>query len=167
MDIRVRTDFRPATEGYKQVRRNANRALKDGVVAAGEKAVLPTAKRYAPKRTGKLAASLVVRKGTGNRAYLTSGARLREARIAGLHEFGGTINKRIEPRRKWSKGTKRTRRSALLINGRFVSQVTKPRHYRAQLYMTRARDARRDEFADALVPSILATFREAGFEVSR
>ena len=165
MDIRVRTDLAPATEGFKAVRRDANRAMRSGMVQAANRAVLPYAKQIAPHKRGRLAASLIARRAGGGVILTTSlGGKL--GRMAGLLEYGGTVRKEIRPRRKRARSS-RARPAALAFGGRFAANVKTPRHYRARRFLTRAAEARRDEFGQELVPSILATFREAGFEVSR
>ena len=163
MDIRVRTDLAPATEGFKAVRRDANRAMRSGMVQAANRAVLPYARQIAPRRRGTLAASLIARRAGGG-VVLTTSLRGMLGRVAGLLEFGGTVRKEIRPRRKRAR-TDHSRHAALAFGGRFAANVKTPRHYRARRFLTRAAEARRDEFGQELVPSILATFREAGFEV--
>lgn len=164
MDVRVRVDDAAAREALKEVRRDANRAMRDGLVDAAETTVLPKARAFAPRKTGKLAASLVVRR-SGSRVYLTTGLNGKEARRVGLLEFGGTVRSEIRPKRKRSRRG-RGRPAALAFGGRFVSRVTTPRRYRGRHFMTRGVEAGLPGFTRQAAKSVLVAFRNAGFDTS-
>lgn len=164
MDVRVKVDTGLADAALREVRRDANRAMRDGIVQAAEMTVLPRARAFAPRRTGRLAASLVVRR-SGSRAYLTTSLAGKAARRAGLLEFGGTVRTPIVPKRKRARGNRR-RPAALHFGGRFAARVTTPRRYRGRRYMTRGVEAGLPAFTDQMARSVLVSFRRAGFDTS-
>lgn len=144
---------------FKRVRRDIGKDLRSAVVEAGEEVALPHAKMGAGnlKVAGRgVAGTLVVRKGTGNTAYLTSSMRGKFARAVGLQEFGGTVHTHLLPRRVrlgLSSGPE-----ALTVNGHPVANVTTPRHYRGRQFMGRAVGGRQDQIAEAIMRHVLRTF---------
>lgn len=163
MDVEVRVDADATVEALKRARGQANDALKRGMVAAAEREVVPAARRRAPRRSGRLAASIVARPARGT-VMLTTSLRGKQARAAGLLEFGGTVRKSIRPRRKWSKRGGRSHRAAVVVNGQPVAAVHTPRRYKARHYLTTARDERIGQWGEALRPAILKAFSDAGID---
>lgn len=162
MDFEVRVDAAATEEAFKRVRGQANDALKKGMVTAAQREVVPTARRLAPRRSGRLAGSITARPSRGT-VMLTTTLRGKQARVAGLLEFGGTVRKPVRPRRKWSKKN-RSHPAAVIVNGQPVAAVTAPRHYRARHFLATARDERIGQWGEAVRPAILKAFADAGFD---
>jgi hypothetical protein len=136
---------------FKKARRDIGIDLRDAVAKAGEEEVLPVARTHAGtlKVAGRsVAGTLVVRKGRGNTAYITSTMRGKLGRAVGLQEFGGTVKTVLLPKRK----------RALVVNGHPVARVDTPRHYKGRHFMTNAVDERRDSIAGAIMRELLRTF---------
>jgi len=154
LDVKVVVDAERTTDAFKRARRDIRKRTKAGVKRAGERATLPTARARAVGHAGAAGAGLVV-KARSNTAYLTArSAKL--GRIIGLHEFGGVVKAPIRP--KAARRRKRPGRTAVLVNGQPVAQVTTPRVYRARGFL---RDAVRDtlpQFERILITEVLKAF---------
>jgi hypothetical protein len=135
------------SEAFKESRRQIGRDVREGVQAAAERAVLPEARRRFG--SGKVASTLVVRKGTRQSAYITSTLRGKKGRFVGLLEFGGVVTTLIRPKR----------RQALVINGNPVAEVSTPRRYKARLWITSAVRSRFSAFEKALMQDVERALR--------
>jgi hypothetical protein len=157
--VRIQVRTAAAVEDFRQVRRELDPLIKEGLRVAGERIVLPGAK--------VLAGNLKVTDGGGNQTLtastLTVKARARDAiltstltgplnRAVGLQEFGGDVSTPIYPVVK----------DALVVNGQPVASVTTTRHYEGHGFLTGAVDAELDAFADALLEHEMRAFD--GFE---
>lgn len=136
---------------FKKARRETGLQLRQAIVDAATEEVLPLARTNASnlKVAGRgVAGTLVVRKGAGNTAYMTSTMRGKFGRAFGLQEFGGTVKTRLVPKKK----------RALVVNGQPVASVDTPRHYKGKKFMLRAVDSRRDRIAEATLRHIMRVF---------
>jgi hypothetical protein len=143
---------------FKDVRNRAARNLREIQQHAAEEEVLPRAKRKASglKVAGQSAPGrFVITKGLRNSVVLTTSLRGVRARAVGLIEFGGTVHTPILPKKK----------KALAFGGRFAAKVTTVRHYRARLYMTKARDEGLRAFGENVRDRLVGEFAAEGFEV--
>lgn len=161
--IRVvaRVDAERASEDFKIARRDLDRRLKDGLQQAGEKVVLPDAKRRArnlavtsPSGVKTTTAGSLIVKPRARDAVLTTNMRGKLARAVGLQEFGGTVHTPIRPKKK----------KALVVNGQPVSVVDTPRVYKARHFLTGAVEAKRDQIGQAILDESMKAFD--GFETS-
>lgn len=152
----VRIDAQPATDEFRRARRELNQTLREGLRRAGERVVLPAAKRRAGglKIAGTPIASTLVVKARSSEAVLTTNMRGKLARAVGLMEFGGTVKTIIEPRKA----------QALTVGDGVVANVTTPRVYHGRRFMLGAVDAAADQIDDILLEETLKAFD--GFEVT-
>lgn len=150
-----------AVEDLRLARKEIDPFIREGLKAAGERIVLPSAKI--------LAGNLAVTDKDGNKTTIASTlevkARARDAvlvsslkgklnRAVGLLEFGGDVMTDIYPKVK----------EALVVNGQPVASVTTPRHYEGHGFLTGAVDSNIDAFADELLAHEMRAFD--GFEKS-
>lgn len=146
-NVNVKIDAEKATEEFKRARSELRQATKRGILHAGERIVLPTARRLAPVATGRLRDSLIV-KATTSSGYLTTNLRGKQARYVGLQEFGGTVKTPITPRKA----------KALKIGDRYVSKVGSPRHYHGKHFLTRAVEEKQSAIGRAMLDDIMKAF---------
>lgn len=130
-----------ALEQLRGAQRDLNRAVKAGLIAGAERSAVPSVRRTAPRRSGRMAGSIIA-KATSRNAYLTSNLRGKERARVGLLNFGGTVRGHIRPRGR--------RRALKLANGVFRAVITTPRHYRAQNFYDRGVQAVSNQIADDL-----------------
>lgn len=98
--VKVAIDAKKGSDEMRAARRQFNRQLKEALKTAGEKVVLPVAKRRAAglKVEGTPIASTLVVRARSNHAVLQTTLRGRKNRAAGLLEFGGTVSSPIRPK---------------------------------------------------------------------
>lgn len=154
MRLNVSIDAAKTTEAFKEARRGVNRATKAGVRLAGEKIVLPEARRRVPVKTGRLRESLIVRT-SGTSGYLTTSLRGKQSRFVGLLEFGGTVRKPIRPRMK----------QALMTPWGPRAVIKKPRTYQARHFLQKSAEAKRQEFGERVLDEVLDVYRAEGFDI--
>lgn len=150
VQVGVTIDARKGTAEFKEARREFNARLKDALKEAGERAVLPDARRLAPSFVSP---TLYVR-ARSSVAIITTRLRGKLARVAGLLHWGGTVRSAITP------GTKR----ALFWPGAQhpVAVVTGPRTYRPKLYLSRAVEQNRSRINRIVLEEMTKAFD--GFE---
>jgi hypothetical protein len=172
--IEATVDADQATDAFKHARRDIYRRTKSGIKHAGERTILPKARRGVTRRTPVVASQLIV-KTTTTDGYLTART-VKQGRKIGLLNFGGTVDAPIVPKAAQKKiaatGTRggaykgeiggrkfnfRGKR-AIAFGGIVVSQVNKARRYRGSHFLEKARDEGLEEFGQALLPSILMAF---------
>ena len=139
-------DADEATDAFKRARRDIYRRTKHGLKAAGEKSILPRARRAVTSET-PVAASQIIVKTTSRDGYITART-VKEGRKVGLLNFGGVVKAPIEPKDK----------KAIAFAGVVVSQVNRARRYHGEHFLDRARDEGLDEFGAALLPEIMLAF---------
>jgi hypothetical protein len=144
--ITATVDADQATDAFKHARRDIYRRAKSGIKHAGERTILPKARRGMTANTPVVASQLVV-KTTASDGYLTA-SRAKEGRKIGLLNFGGQVREPILPKDK----------KALSFGGIVVSQVNRARRYRGSHFLEKARDEGLQEFGQALLPEILLAF---------
>ncbi len=143
ISVRLRGDDE-ARRRTKALRREIGRDVKEVLVDAVDRRVVPRARRNAPS----IVAHTIVARATTSSAYVTSSARGMKRRIFGLLEHGGTVRGAIRPKR----GARALR---FVVGGRtvFVRHVRTPRKYREKRFVRDAierergavmRDLRRD-----------------------
>lgn len=144
-------DARKGTEEFRDARRSFNRRLRVALVRAGERAVLPAARAFAPSF---VAPTLYVRARGSNMAIITTRLRGKMARVAGLLHWGGVVSAPIRPKRAkalaWPGGSSP------------VAEVTAPRRYAPKLYLSRAVEQRRSAINRIVEEEIMRAFE--GFE---
>lgn len=111
-----------------ETRKVLDQDVRAGLLEVAEEVALPVARRLAPSRSGELQRSLTA-KGSAKGAYLTTSLRGTRGRRVGLLEYGGTVKRAIEPRK---------RRALRLASGDFVARVDTPRVYPAQRFLQRS-----------------------------
>jgi len=151
MRLDVKVNAAPATDEFKAARRDANRRLAAGLKVAGERVALPAARRNAPRRSGELASSLVV-KASSNHATLTTNLRGKKGRRVGLLNYGGTVKAPILPRKK----------KALYFGGHFYASVTAPRVIKGTHFLNRAIDDNRAMIDQAIEAEVMKSFQGFG-----
>lgn len=129
-------------------RRDLNRAVKAGLIRGAERGAVPSVRRFAPRRTGRLADSIVAKATTRN-VYLTTNLRGTERARVGLLNYGGTVRAPIRPRR---------RRALKLADGVFRAVVTAPRVYRGRQFMDRGVQAVSERIAADLTYEVAEAF---------
>lgn len=145
--IEATVDADQATDAFKRARRDIYRRTKRGIKAAGERTILPKARRGMAGKAPVAASQLVV-KALASDGYLTVASK-REGRKVGLLNFGGQVREPIVPKDK----------KALAFGGIVVSQVNRTRRYRGSHFLEKARDEGLQEFGQALLPEILLAFQ--------
>jgi hypothetical protein len=95
MIVRARLDSFQTREELKAGRRLLRDRVKEGLKEAGQRAVLPEAKRAAPA----VISHALTTKATTRGAYLTTLGRRKDDDITGLLNFGGQPKDVIRPRR--------------------------------------------------------------------
>ena len=142
--IEATVDADQATDAFKRARRDIYKRAKSGIKRAGERTILPRARRGMAGKAPVVSSQLVVKT---TARYLTAKS-VKEGRKLGLLNFGGTVREPILP----------THKRALAFNGIVVSQVNTVRRYRGAHFLEEARDAGLEEFGEVLLPSILMAF---------
>jgi hypothetical protein len=145
-------DLERTSETFKQARRDIGRDLRTQVVETADNVVLPTAKTRATNLKVKgrgVAASLVVRKGPGNAAYLTTSMRGINGRVIGLQEFGGTVRTRILPKKPGG---------AIRTPWGPRASISGPRHYKGRHFLTGAVKTKYPEFERRLLKDLMQAF---------
>lgn len=144
--ISVRIDADRATDEFRQARREFNTRLRAALVKAGERAVLPSARRLAPRF---ISSSLYVR-ARSSTAIITTRLRGKLGRVAGLLHWGGTIRTPIGPKGKqalWWPGADHP-----------VAVVRAPRRIRGRYYLTRAVEQNRPRIDRIVLEEMLRAF---------
>jgi HK97 gp10 family phage protein len=147
--FRVEINDGPLRAAMQATRRELNQEVKGALLRAAEDVTLPVAKQLAPVSSGALRASLIARATTRTVYLTTSLTKSSGARRVGLLEFGGTRRDVIVPRQ----------RRALAFDGVFAARIATPRTYRAQQFMTRARDMTRGEVAERISNDVAAAIQ--------
>lgn len=148
MRVSVRVDAHRASDEFKQARKEINGRLKAAMKQAGERVVLPEAKRRSGglKVAGISTASLLVVVPRRASAYIT--ARGKRGRAVGLQEFGGTVRSPVLPKKK----------KAVLVNGQPIAAMTTPRVYTGRHFLTGAVQAKLPETERVILEEILDAF---------
>lgn len=146
LQVGVTINASKGTEEFREARRDLRRRTRAGLIRAGERAALPTARALAPSF---IAPTLVVR-ARASYAMLTTRLRGKLARIAGLLHWGGTIRKPIYP----------SKAKALFWPGAEhpVAEVTGPRVITPKLYLSRAVEQNRSRIARIVQEEIMLAF---------
>lgn len=144
--IEATIDADQASDAFKRARRDVYRRTKSGIKHAGERTILPKARRGMTGKTPVVASQLIV-KALASDGYLTVRT-TKEGRKVGLLNFGGEVKAPIVP----------TDKKAIAFGGIVVSQVNKARRYRGAHFLEKARDEGLDDFGQALLGDILLAF---------
>jgi hypothetical protein len=154
IQVGFKIDAERGTDAFKRARRDFNKRMQGALERAGERAVLPDARRNAPSF---VAPSLYVRV-RGSTAFVTTRLRGKLARAAGLLHWGGTIRKHLFPRKA----------RALFWPGAShpVAAVRGPRTIAPKLYLSRAVEGNRPKVDRVVLEEMLDAFKDAGLEVS-
>lgn len=156
--VGVKIDAERATAEFREARREFNARLKDALRIAGEKVVLPVAKRRAAglRVEGTPIASTLVVRSRSRYAILQSTLRGKKNRAAGLLEFGGTVRTPIRPRNA----------GAIFWPGAAhpVAVVEGSRTVKGRLYLVGAVQQSESRIDDAIRDEMLKAFD--GFQVS-
>ena len=154
--IEATVDADQATDAFKRARRDIYKRTRSGMKHAGERTILPKARRGMTGKTPVVASQLVV-KTTAQDAFLTARS-VKEGRKVGLLNYGGELDDPSVPKRARSKAKSPRGPKALAFGGIVVSQVSKARRFRGSHFLEKARDEGLDEFGQALLPEILLAF---------
>jgi hypothetical protein len=156
-EVKVKIDADRASAEFREARREFNARLKDALRIAGERVVLPVAKRRAAGLNveGTPIASTLVVRSRSKYAILQSTLRGKKNRAAGLLEFGGTISTPIRPRNA----------GAIYFPGAAhpVAVVEGSRTIKGRLYLVGAVQQSERKIDDAIRDEMLNAFD--GFEV--
>lgn len=146
LQVGYKIDAERGTDAFRKARRDFNIRLKEALTEAGKRAVLPDARRLAPSF---IAASLYVRARSSS-AIITTRLRGKQARVAGLLHWGGTIRSPIEPKNA----------RALFWPGAEhpVAVVRGPRRIAPKLYLTRAVEGNRSRIDRIVLEEIVKAF---------
>jgi hypothetical protein len=151
--INVTIDAHRAEQAFRDARRDSRQRVKAGLKAAGENVALPEARRRAGalKIAGVPIATTLTVRARSNDAVLTTRLRGSKARGVGLLEFGGTRTDVIKPKGK---------KALAFGGGHPVANVTTPRRYHAQRFLTGAVNAKRGEIRDAIQEEVMRAFSD-------
>lgn len=139
---------------FKQARRDVYRRARTGIKRAGERAILPRARRGTAAGSPVDAGQVVV-KTTGSYGYLTCRT-VKAGRIVGLLNFGGTVAGPIIPRGRRLKSGRG--KKAIAFGGIVVSQVTTARKFHGKHFLERARDAGFPLYEQVLLEEVMSAF---------
>jgi hypothetical protein len=114
------------TAEFKQARREVYRRTQRGIKQAGEKAILPHARRETASDSPTDPGQIVV-KTTSQYGYLTTRTK-KAGRIVGLLNFGGILHAPVVPKKK----------QAVAFGGVVVAKVTSPRHYKGKHFLEKS-----------------------------
>lgn len=142
------------SETFKRARRDVYQRARRGMKRAGEKTILPFARRVTDAKSPVAPSALVV-KTTGTYAFLTCKTR-KQGRILGYLNYGGTLTAPIIPRgRRLASGRGK---KAIAFGGVVVSQVSTARKHQGQRFLERARDAGFPAYEQTLLAEIMQAF---------
>jgi len=128
--VRARLEGFQTREELRAGRKLLRERVKEGLKEAGQRAVLPEAKRRAPS----IIAHALTTKATTRGAYLTTLGRRKDDDITGLLNFGGQPEDVIRPRRKQAL---RLRGTSVIVAA--VGEDGRPRaRYRGQHFLEEA-----------------------------
>ena len=142
----IRVEDHQTLGSLKAARRDLNKRLKEGLKVAGTAAVLPRARRGAPRVIAlNLKAGATVRGGF----ITTQGPRVQD-KITGLLNFGGRVTTEIVP----------TDKQAIKIGntGEIRANVKGPRTYRGKHFLERDVEASLPDIEEKTLPSIMRAF---------
>lgn len=142
------------SDAFKQARRDVYRRARAGIKRAGERAILPGARRGTAAGS-PIDAGQVVVKTTGSYGYLTCRT-VKAGRVVGLLNFGGTLTDPIIPRGRRLKSGRG--KKAIAFGGIVVSQVTTARKYDGKHFLERARDAGFPVYERVLLEEVMRAF---------
>lgn len=151
VQVGIKIDAGKTTAAFREARRGINAKLRDGLKDAGERVVLPTARSRAPVKSGALRSSLIVR-ATPRKAFLTTSLRGQKGSYVGVQEFGGTLRFEIKPKKK----------KALLVNGRPVARVKRPRRIKGRHFMTGAVESKVGQITEVMQAEMMKVFDSLG-----
>lgn len=148
------------SDEFKEARKDIYRRTKRGLKEAGERTILPIARRSTERETPRDGGDVVV-KTTASYAYLTCRTK-KAGRIVGLLNFGGTLRDPIQPRvragvPRRARGDKR-RPGAVKFGNVIVARVERPRRYTGAHFLERARDQGMDEYGRVLLVDLMHAF---------
>jgi hypothetical protein len=150
MKIRVRMEDFGTKEELKAGRKLMRAKVKEGLKEAGQRAVLPAAKRGAPAIVAQALTTKAVAKG----AFLTTIGPRKWDRITGLLNFGGSPRDVIRPKEK----------QALHIRGTSVVVASigaegRPRaRYKGKHFLEAAIKGAQPAFEEITLPKVLEAF---------
>lgn len=144
---------------FKDARNRIARDLREVMAVVATDVVVPAARRRAGRlrtKRGRVGASIVARKGTGNAIYLTTSQGGKAGAVIGLFEFGGTVRAPIRPR------AARRRRGghapAVMTPFGPRAAVLGPRHYHAHHFLEHARDEQLTAYGREVRDQIVTRF---------
>lgn len=138
---------------FAQARREIYRKTRTGMKRAGERTILPAARRGTSAHT-PVASTQVVVKTTGSYAYLTVATK-KAGRIVGYLNFGGRLDP-VKPR-KGRRG-QGGHAPAVSFGGVVVAQTLRKRRHRGSHFLEEARDRHLDEFGERMLVDLMAAF---------
>ena len=135
------------SDEFKRARREVYRRARRGIKAAGEKSILPHARRETTQHSPVAAGQVIVKTTTGD-GFLTAQT-VKQGRKLGLLNYGGTVRDPIKPKRK---------KQAVAFGGVVVAQVNTARVYHGTHFLEKARDEGFPEYERLLLTEVMRAF---------